>query len=187
MSFGNLPSVHLFLPISNGRHIPAISSVFPTSIVRRDAVNKTITVKISDWVAGASLSGTSAVCAESGSRTDSNVEFVKYYESIGSAVLSFSFTALPIQCNYRVNLQVSLGLDSWNLNMRVDVLASCVISTIIPSSASVAGGQHMRVVVDGFPVVAKASDVRVEFSSLVDSVSRSATDVSILWSSEEGA
>ena len=186
ISYDYLPSVHLFLPVSEGNPIPAILSYFPSRILQREAVVGTITVKISNWIAGMYLSGSTAVCTESGSQAESICHITVLHESMASAVLACSFGTLPTPCTYHLNLQVSRDSDSWELSMPVDVLDACFVSSVIPSSATTAGGRRMKIVLDYFPIVATVTDIQVQISASGESESRSVVDIAILWSSDEG-
>lgn len=185
-SYGLLPRAHLYLSVGIALP-PSVSVYFPTTLTLRAASTRSITIKISNWVAGEMVPlGASAACQSMGSVAQNITDVVVINEAFGSAELSLLLGTLEslVSCQYLLTLHISQGSHLWSLSVSVDLVATGVITSISPSFGSVLGGQVVKLVLTDFPIVNVSSDVNVACSNLIDLGSRGAADVSVVWSSE---
>ena len=175
---------HLYLPVLRVR-APQISNVFPTAMSRYEALSRSITIKVLNWVAGKTrISDTSVTCPESKCATTGTARVVSVDAVRHLAELWFSFTSpdrLP-QCEYEVALLLADDSDAWNTPLRISVNDTSAIVSIAPSHASMLGGSGMHLVLSNFPAVHSAADVQVVFIDQ-HGTARPAADVALLWSS----
>ena len=174
---------HLYLPILRVR-APQIWNIFPTAMSRYEALSRSITIKLSNWVAGKTrISDTSVTCQKSEFASTGAARVVSVDEVRHLAELLFSFTSpdrLP-QCEYEVALLLTDGSNTWNTPLRIRVNDTSAIVSIAPSHASMLGGSGMRLVLSNFPAVQSAADVQVVFIDQ-HGTARPAADFELLWS-----